>query len=101
MVAAIKRRILLLLFLFVGIVGCVLATAWMLLAIVFYPSSQRAWHILIAFDQLGNATSGGSEDETISSRAGRKRKDGRKWACLLCRFLDWFDNNHCENSIGT
>lgn len=98
---AIKRRVLLLLFLVVGVIGCVLATAWMLLAVVFYPRSQRAWHILIAYDQLGNATTGGSEDETISSRAGRLRKEGRGWACMLCRLLDWLQPAHCEKSIGS
>lgn len=96
-----KRRALLLLFLVVGLVGCVLAALWMLGAIVFSPNGQRAWHIALAFDQLGNAVSGGSEDETISSRAGRLRKEGRGWACVLCRVLDWLKPGHCEKSIGT
>lgn len=96
-----KRRALLLLFLVVGLVGCILAALWMLGAIVFSPNGQRAWHIALAFDQLGNAASGGSEDETISSRAGRLRKEGRGWACVLCRVLDWLKTGHCEKSIGT
>ncbi|RMG79945.1 MAG: hypothetical protein D6712_18870 [Chloroflexi bacterium] len=68
---------------------------------MFAPYSKRAWHIVIAFDQLGNAATGGSEDETISSRAGRAKKEGRKWAIILCRILDWLDPGHCERSIGT
>lgn len=75
-----------------------LASAWMLLAILW--GSDRAWTIAIGYDQLANATTGGSEDETISSRANRMRKEGRLWGCVLCRVLDWIDPNHCANSEG-
>lgn len=95
-----KRRLLLFIFLLVGLLGILLATAWMITCILFFPYSQRAWHILIAMDQLANATTGGSEDETISSRAGRLKREGRGWACILCRFLNWLEKDHCEKSIG-
>lgn len=97
----VKRRLLLLVFLVVGLVGVALATLWMLMCIIFAPSSPRAWHIAIALDQLANATTGGSEDETISSRAGRLQREGRGWACVLCRLLDWLQKDHCSKSIGT
>ncbi len=97
----VKRRALLLLLLVVGLVGCILSALWMLGAIIFSPNGQRAWHIALAFDQIGNAASGGSEDETISSRAGRLRREGRGWACVLCRVLDWLEKDHCEKSVGT
>lgn len=96
-----KRRALLLVFMIVGVAGCVLALLWMLVAIIFAPDGQRAWHIAIALDQLGNATAGGNEDETISSRAGRFRREGRGWACVLCKLLDWLKRDHCKDSIGT
>jgi hypothetical protein len=32
---------------------------------------QYIWRVLLALDQLGNALTGGSEDETISSRMGK------------------------------
>lgn len=96
-----KRRALLLLFLAVGVIGSILAALWLLMAIIFAPCGQRAWHIAIAFDQLGNATTGGNEDETISSRAGRLRRKRRGWACVLCRVLDWLEKDHCAKSIGT
>ncbi|SCU95503.1 conserved hypothetical protein [Cupriavidus necator] len=54
------------------------------------------WNLLISLDQLANAVAGGSPDETISSRAG---KEGRRWGCILCRFLHWFDRDHCAKSI--
>lgn len=96
-----KRRLLLLVFLLVGFFGCILSAFWMIGAILFYPQSQRAWKISISYDQLGNTMTGGNEDETISSRAGRLKKEGRGWACVLCKLLNWLQKDHCENSIGT
>ena len=55
--------------------------------------------VAVAIDQLFNALFGGDEDETISSRAAKARMKGKRWGCLLCRFLDWLDPNHCTNSI--
>lgn len=49
----------------------------------------------VAFDQLFNTASGGNEDETISERAARLRKDGVRWACVLCKLLNWLDDGHC------
>ena len=100
LIASLKRRVLLLVFLIVGLAGVALATVWMLVCIVFAPYGKRPWHIAIALDQLANATTGGSEDETISSRAGRLRKEGRGWACVLCLVLDWIQDGHCDKSIG-
>ena len=96
-----KRRLLLTMFLAIGIVGCILSAMWMLICIIFAPNSQRAEHIALAYDQLGNATTGGDVDETISSRAGRLKKEGRGWACVLCRVLEWLEKGHCDKSIGT
>lgn len=75
------------------------AGLWMLLAIL--AGSPRAWRLAVSYDQLANAATGGHEDETISSRAGRLRKEGRGWACVLCRFLDRLDPQHCDRSIET
>ena len=99
MVLILKKRALLLLFLLVGLVGTVLATIWMLGAILFAPEGTRAWDIALGFDRLGNATTGGDGKETISSRAGRLMGE-KKWACYLCKLLDWLEKKHCENAIG-
>lgn len=56
-------------------------------------------NILIAIDQLGNALINGNPDETISSRAGKAMVAGKKWGCVLCKFLDWFQKDHCKKSI--
>lgn len=96
-----RRRALLLVFLVVGVVGVILAVVWMAWCILFAPNGQRPLHIALGLDQLANAATGGNMDETISSRAGRLRKEGRGWACVLCRLLDELDDEHCEKSIGT
>lgn len=77
----------------------IVASLWMLLAAL--AGSKRAWTIAIGYDQLANAATGGSEDETISSRANRARKERKAWACILCRILDWIDPDHCSKSEGT
>lgn len=96
-----KTRLLLLIFWFAGQIANLIASVWMLLALVFSPHGTRARRIAVSYDQLGNAAFGGGEDETISSRAGRLRREGRGWACVLCRVLDWLNPGHCEKSIGT
>ncbi|WP_059412652.1 hypothetical protein [Cupriavidus basilensis] len=56
-------------------------------------------NLLIALDQGANTLLGGDPDETISSRAGKGQAEGKRWACVLCRFLDWFERDHCTKSI--
>ena len=79
------------------LVASAVASIWMLLAAL--AGSNRAWKLAIGHDQLANAAFGGSEDETISSRAGKAAKDGKRWACVLCRLLDKFDPGHCNKGI--
>ena len=63
-------------------------------------SPQRAKGIAIAIDRAANGAFNGSHNETISSRANRARVHGRRWGCVLCKFLDWFKKGHCEDSAG-
>lgn len=61
---------------------------------------KHAEQVLIAFDQLINTVFGGWADETISSRAWRKRGDGRGWA-LLYRVIDalfFLQVAHCRSA---
>ena len=76
-----------------------------LLALVRYcwcitTNPAKARRIAIGYDQLANVAFNGHEDETISSRAARAKDNGRKWGCVLCRWLDMLDKNHCEKSRG-
>ncbi|NPT50712.1 hypothetical protein GNZ10_13490 [Ralstonia sp. 3N] len=52
------------------------------------------------WDQGLNVLTGGDSLETLSSRAGKAQREGKRWGCYLCRFLDLFQRNHCERSIN-
>lgn len=75
-------------------VASLIAAVWMLCAII--AGSPRAWRIAIGHDQLANATFGGDEDETISSRCWRYRADPgyARWV----RIINWLagDPDHCK-----
>lgn len=73
---------------------------WVRFAWAWVVSPARAWRLALAKDQLANAALNGSEDETISSRAARARDAGRRWGCVLCRWLDALDPGHCDKSRG-
>lgn len=80
------------------LIGGFYASVRMFYTIFFNP--QRAWVMSLAFDQLANAATGGDPDETISSRAHRATLEEKKWGCILCKFLDKLDKNHCFKSAG-
>lgn len=64
--------------------------------------SNRAWPVAVANDQALNAAlagAAGSEDETVSSRAGKAASKGKRWGCILCRLLDKIDPGHCARNI--
>lgn len=83
------------------VVGFLAANVSALLALLYlFTSPRRFWRVVIAHDQAANAAFGGSEDETISSRAGRAARRGDRWGCVLCKLLDKIDPDHCEKSIG-
>lgn len=81
---------------------CIFGAAVSVLLLVWdvLTGSPRAWRMFLAFDRVGNAATGGSDTETISSRADRARSEGRAWGCVLCRLLDWIQTDHCANSKG-
>lgn len=63
--------------------------------------SQWLRNTLIAFDQwVGSLFPRSLPGQTISARAGTARDNGHLWGCVLCRFLDWLDPNHCTNAIA-
>jgi len=53
-------------------------------------------NLLIMLDQMANTILGGYPDETISLRTARERDINKKqWACIFCKFLDLFQQDHC------
>ena len=85
----------------VALLAVAITSIWALVAGLYDPKSSISKKVLIAFDQAANAVTGGSEDDTISSRAYVNCLKKVKWACLLCKFLDIFEKNHCKKSFGT
>ncbi len=81
----------------------VMAMAGNLIALLAaLAGSDRAWPVAVANDQALNAAlvgRSGAEDETISSRAGKAARQGKRWGCILCRLLDRIDPGHCEANI--
>ena len=103
MVAALKYRLFLLCFLAVGLIAIPISIVWVLFAIIFAPNGERALAIILAYDRLGNAMSGGDGRETISSRIGRLQENPAtmpKWAAVLGGILDKLQANHCRDAIG-
>ena len=75
-----------------------LALTWMLVAIVV--GSKRAWNLILSFDRVFSVCTGGDGKQTLSARANSLLPDTR-WACILCRWLDELDKDHCKNAVGT
>jgi hypothetical protein len=64
-------------------------------------SQRRALRMAVAIDQCGNAALGGSEDETISSRAWRAQQAGKLRGKVAVRVIDaLFGKGHCERAQG-
>lgn len=68
---------------------------------IYRPNGDGWFHsVMYCVDCTGNALAGGDPRETISSRAGKAQKAGRRWACVLCRLLDLVQKDHCALSIN-
>ena len=57
------------------------------------------WNLLVSVDQLVNTIFAGNPDESISSRAAKAERAGKKWGCVLCKLLDKIDKDHCNKNI--
>jgi hypothetical protein len=57
-------------------------------------------NLLVMLDEVGNTLTGGSPNETISSRAGKAQLAGQRWGCVLCGLLDKIQKNHCQIAMS-
>ena len=71
------------------------------------PARSYGFNLAVAFDEFGNAITGGDPGETISSRSAKARNNGRVWGCILCKFLHYVaiwifrqTGDHCDNSLN-
>ncbi len=56
--------------------------------------------VLLGLDRLGNTLLNGREDETISSRVGRAKLAGKRWAKIAAPVIDAvFGRDHCVSAI--
>jgi hypothetical protein len=94
-----KQRLLLITLSMIGFAGVALSILWLIPAILFSPSGTRAWKIIVAYDTLANSATGGDDGETVSARAYKASLVGNLYGCYLCKFLNWLQPNHCEDSI--
>lgn len=61
---------------------------------------DKAWNMYKAFDLVGNVLLNGRFNEYISTRAYKAMQENRTWGCVLCKWLDDFDPNHCQKSAN-
>lgn len=61
---------------------------------------QYLLNFAVLLDEWGNTVTGGDPGETISSRAGKAMLAGKMWGCVLCKFLNLFQKDHCLKSIN-
>jgi hypothetical protein len=63
---------------------------------------MNAWfvRVAIAIDAVAQCVFPyGIPGETISARAGKAKRRGKRWGCLLCAALDLFNYGHCEGAV--
>jgi hypothetical protein len=77
--------------------AAIVAVLGYVVALVTTP--RVAFNTALSLDQAANAAGHGDPDESISSRAGKAKKRGDRWGCVLCRLLDWIVPNHCDGAI--
>jgi len=61
---------------------------------------QYIRNVGLALDCFLNAVTGGGHNETLSQRAAREEREGKRWACKLCRWLHYtVERDHCAKTL--
>lgn len=63
------------------------------------PITRYLLNLAVLLDEAGNTILGGSPNETISERSAKARASGRRWGCVLCRWLDKINPGHCDRAL--
>jgi hypothetical protein len=61
--------------------------------------NRYVWSVLVAGSIMLNAVTGGQAPQTLCYRAGTAKNAGRRWGCVFCRVLDYFDPGHCDTEV--
>jgi len=67
-----------------------------------FSNRAKAWTIALSWDDLMNVVANGYFGQTISHRAATAKQEGRRWGCILCRWLDAVDPGppaHCDKAL--
>jgi len=56
-------------------------------------------NVLVWIDEGGNTLLLGDPGETISSRSAKAQAAGKRWGCVMCKFLDLFQKGHCQKAM--
>lgn len=67
---------------------------------VITPLARFGMNLLVMLDEIGNTLTGGSPNETISSRAGKGRQEGKWFWTILANLLDRIQAGHCERAMS-
>lgn len=92
-----KARLVMLLLLPVVLFGIAIIVLSYLAHIVNNPT--KSLDIAKMVDQTGNVALNGRMEQTLSYRAALAMKANKRWGCVLCKALDMFVPNHCENQL--
>lgn len=81
--------------------AAVVSVVWLTILAVFGSGKthKRFMRIAVGLDCAVSATFGGDGYTTISKRAALARQNGRKWGCVLCKWLDKVDKGHCDREL--
>lgn len=60
---------------------------------------DRAWLIVLSYDDLWNVVSNGYIGQTISYRSATAKQQGKRWGCILCHWLDEVQLGHCDKAL--
>ena len=55
--------------------------------------------VALGLDLFASTISGGEPGDTISLRAAVARNENKRWGCVLCKFLNIFQADHCGKTI--
>ncbi|WP_248767761.1 hypothetical protein [Pseudomonas sp. MWU12-2345] len=56
-------------------------------------------NLLVWLDEGGNTLLLGDPGETISSRSAKAQMAGKRWGCVMCRFLNRLQKDHCKKAL--
>ena len=76
------------------------ALAAVVFVIVYVPSGTYARAIAVALDMfVAVFVFWKRSGITVSSHAALARQEGKRWGCVLCKALEFFDPGHCAAAV--